>query len=369
MMHFKQILEFLFFFQKAEVRKIVPLRYHEQKMFLPRRISLPHPRQISPIRQLSIAHLFFTLLILLPLTASLTIVTTNNHHLHAPPPNTYHVEVPRRVDAALEGAQSVTSNLILASNPIERVNRALALGHSKEHIERVRNTVGGFGSDTYVAPTSYRALLSTQSAWLSASTMAAEKMGPSFALTRPPGHHATRDAAMGFCLFNFAACAALELQQSGQSVGVLDIDVHFGNGSADILGGKEGVRYASVHQAGIYPGKSADSTSIDNNVLKIAVNSGCEGSLWLEKVECCLNFLLEENLDTLIVSLGIDGLEGDPLATLSLTPDDYAKAVNIIGKLFPLQQTVLGLEGGYFIEGVRSSVQKTCEALLLTERP
>lgn len=223
-------------------------------------------------------------------------------------------------------SSNLGATIITSSNPLARVESAVNATHSSYYLKNLRKTVEGLNSDTYVAPGSYRTILTATSCWLSALDLASSSSGPAFALTRPPGHHATKEAGMGFCLVNFCACSALEFlkENENKKVAVLDIDVHFGNGSAAILKGLKRARFASVHERGIYPG-SGESKAEGENVLKLPVPSGCLGPEWLKHVNRALDFVLADDPDLLIVSVGYDALSEDPLAGLNLTPDNYAE--------------------------------------------
>lgn len=208
--------------------------------------------------------------------------------------------------------------------------------------------------------------MSAASCWLSASSASPSPV--SFALTRPPGHHATRSAAMGFCLVNYAACAALHLlgPGGGGPVGLIDIDVHFGNGSADILKGVEGARYASVHQGGIYPG-SGETEPEGDNVMKLPVPAGTQGEEWLRAVGECLDFVTAHRPEALVVSVGYDGLAEDKLASLELTAEDYADALAMCVARMDGKKVVIGLEGGYDLEATGEAVRIGVERIIAME--
>ena len=195
--------------------------------------------------------------------AALTIVEQTLHTRHRPPPGVRHVEVPQRLVSARdalrhanvcenwrqagEGAYSHTAAL-----------RALCEVHTSDHLENVQQmslTGGGFDTDTYCAPGSWEAMLDGTSAWLEATALAAAVEGPVLALSRPAGHHATQNVAMGFGLVNFAA-AAVKAHLAAHPlsrVAILDWDVHHGNGVAAIFREEPRVRYASTHEAGGFP--------------------------------------------------------------------------------------------------------------------
>ena len=96
------------------------------------------------------------------------------------------------------------------------------------------------------------------------------------------------------------------------NVGVLDIDVHFGNGVEDILKGREGYRYCGIHQTGAYPGSEGEKERA-GNILKIGMPKGTGGREWMKEVKRGMEWLKEGGMEMLIVSCGYDGLSGDPL--------------------------------------------------------
>lgn len=168
---------------------------------------------------------------------------------------------------------------------------------------------------------------------------------------------------MGFCLVNFAAAAALEaLAVVDGDVAVLDIDVHFGNGSADILKDLDGVRYASVHESGIYPG-TGDDPPEGANICKLPVPTACDPSLWLENVRSAVEFLRTEHTKVLIVSIGYDALLEDTLAGLSLRSSDYLAVIDMITSKFPTERIMWGLEGGYDLDATAGAIGDTIERL------
>ncbi len=164
-----------------------------------------------------------------------------------------------------------------------------------------------------------------------------------FAAMRPPGHHCTRNQAMGFCYLNQIAVAALEAQANrGVRVAVWDFDAHHGNGTEDILEGKPGVFFASVHQSPGYPGTGTRSTV---NCRNFPVKPHTPREFHLAELARSWEAVLSFKPDLVLVSAGFDAFEGDPITEMTLALDDFAE----LGRW--LRQSGLPaaavLEGGY----------------------
>jgi acetoin utilization deacetylase AcuC-like enzyme len=144
-----------------------------------------------------------------------------------------------------------------------------------------------------------------------------------FALMRPPGHHCTRNQAMGFCYLNQIAIAALNAQGGGSvRVAVWDFDAHHGNGTEDILEGKPGVFFASVHQFPGYPGTGTRSTV---NCRNFPVKPHTPRDLHLAELARSWDAVLNFKPDLVLVSAGFDAYAGDPLTELTLERGDFAE--------------------------------------------
>ena len=226
--------------------------------------------------------------------------------------------------------------------PSVATREQLLRAHSAEHIDLIKNPQGDFDADTPAYPRIYDYALN--SAGAGANVASAARAGePAFALMRPPGHHSTRNRAMGFCFFSNIAIAALNALNNGATrVAIWDFDAHHGNGTEDIVAHNDRIRFASIHQYPAYPGTGGKSfANVDN--YPVAPLTPRQ-----EHVEVCkraLDKLVEFKPDLILVSAGFDAYARDPLVQMTLELEDFAS----FGKWLRNLDVPAGaiLEGGY----------------------
>jgi len=315
-----------------------------------------------------------------------------------------HVECPARIDESYKLLEKMKeSNLIDISEPLFRKNEAVELikkVHDPSYVDNIEalcktgaKSIDPFDVDTYISKNTFNLCVLAQSAWMdgidfitntidpssssSSSSSASNKMKDAtssrmaFSVTRPPGHHALHSRAMGFCIFNFAVGAAIYAQSKGyKRIGIIDFDVHYGNGVADLVANSSDIRYTSLHQMNIFPNEgSPEYRGLHDNILNIEVPYACQGENYLRLFqEKAIPFIKEFNPDLVIVCAGYDALASDPLADISLQPKDYNTISTIIKDSFSASTTpvLYGLEGGYDVVNLplalRESILPFCNS-------
>ncbi len=269
------------------------------------------------------------------------------------------------VSRAIEGMAGFP--LAVAEAPLAPPEALLRV-HDAAMVDRVLGAIPAAGwraleRDTIVSPGSRAAALAAVGGALAAvDAVVGGGVNHAFAAVRPPGHHATRSEAMGFCLFNAIAAAAVHaLEAHGMGrVAVIDFDVHHGNGTEDILRGRDGFFYASSHEYPNYPGTGTHSEDGPCPIVNAPLPPMTDGSTfraaWADRL---LPALRDFAPDLVLVSAGFDGHRKDPLSMMQLEAADYAwlgAEIARIGAESTAGAVVSVLEGGYDLDALGASV-------------
>ena len=293
---------------------------------------------------------------------SLLLITSERFAEHTPPPG--HPESPERADVMDAVANEWRNEGGATAAPRPATTEELARVHALEYIERMASLQGhasALDPDTYTSPESYDVALLAAGAAVDAARYAYEGRGAGVAFVRPPGHHAERDRAMGFCLYNNAAVAAADaLARGARRVAVVDIDVHHGNGTQWIFYNDPRVFYLSTHQFPYYPGTGA-ATEVGHRdgagyTFNVPLEAGATDADYWRVYDGLIGPAVERYAPDLnIISAGFDAHERDPLAGMRVTTDGYAA---IVGRLRAAAHRICHgriaavTEGGYHLSAL-----------------
>jgi acetoin utilization deacetylase AcuC-like enzyme len=280
----------------------------------------------------------------------------------------------RAVDKALEAERFHL--LVREQAPMAEIDQ-VTLCHPADYVAWIRQANPSEGmvrldADTSMSPGTFEAALrAIGGATLAADEVMAGTVRNAFCAMRPPGHHAEKVRAMGFCFFNTAAITARHVQKKhgAERVAIVDFDVHHGNGTQNIFWADPTVLYCSTHEMPLYPGTGATSERGDHDtIVNAPLRAGDGGERFKDAVETViLPRLTAFRPDFVVISAGFDAHMRDPLANLNLLEPDYAWVTQKLMEIANASangRIVSVLEGGYDLQGLAGSVSAHVGALM-----
>ena len=287
-----------------------------------------------------------------------------------------HPERADRVSAVIESLKKFKNKNLIWKKPSTFDRKLLEITHDNNYVNQVEKSFPEKGlifldGDTIVSPGSKQATLDAVGSIIAAiDGVQSKEFQNAFCAVRPPGHHAEKNKAMGFCIYNNVAVGAQYLLDKYKlnKVAIVDFDVHHGNGTQDIFFDNEKVLYISTHQYPFYPGTGGDNEKGKyNNIFNIPLPAGTTSEEYLNAYEFVIKKLKEFKPEFILFSAGFDAHENDPLAQFQLKSKDFyelTKRTLSLAKSCCNGKVVSILEGGYNLNALKESVDYHVKSLL-----
>lgn len=287
-----------------------------------------------------------------------------------------HPEKIDRVTSVIENFKKINNKKLIWKKPNNFDSSLLIKTHSLDYINFVDQSfpANGFAfldGDTIVSPGSKDATKDAVGSIISAIDGVENKeFKNAFCAVRPPGHHAEKNKAMGFCIYNNVAVGANYLIEKYKynKIAIIDFDVHHGNGTQNIFYDNDKVLYLSTHQYPYYPGSGTENEKGKfNNIFNIPLEAGTNSEQYLNAYEHILNKINQFKPEFILFSAGFDAHKDDPLAQLYLQTEDFytlTKRTLELAKKYCAGKVVSILEGGYDLQALQDSTVRHVDALI-----
>ena len=287
-----------------------------------------------------------------------------------------HPEKIDRVTSVIKNFKKINNHQLIWKKTSNFDSSLLVRTHSLDYINFVDQSfpTNGFAfldGDTIISPGSKDATKDAVGSIISAIDGVENKeFKNAFCAVRPPGHHAEKNKAMGFCIYNNVAVGANYLIEKYKynKIAIIDFDVHHGNGTQNIFHDNEKVLYLSTHQYPYYPGSGTENEKGKfNNIFNIPLEAGTNSEQYLNAYEHILNKINQFRPEFILFSAGFDAHKDDPLAQLYLQTEDFytlTKRTLDLAKKHCSGKVVSILEGGYDLQALQDSTVRHVDALI-----
>jgi len=287
-----------------------------------------------------------------------------------------HPEKIDRVSAVIDNFKKLDNKNLVWKKPSKFNKSLLEITHNSDYISFVERSFPKKGlsfldGDTIISPGSKEATSDAVGSIITAiDGVQNNEFKNAFCAVRPPGHHAEKNKAMGFCIYNNVAVGANYLIDKYRlnKIAIIDFDVHHGNGTQNIFYDNEKVLYISTHQYPFYPGSGTEQEKgKHNNILNIPLPAGTTSKEYLNAYEYVLMKVSEFKPEFILLSAGFDAHKDDPLAQFRLESKDFyeiTKRTLELSKLYCNGKVVSILEGGYDLLALQESTEMHVKALL-----